>query len=89
MLKKSQDILFSRFFSSFFLLCYPKLQKKNLEFFFLNFFWVNLKDFFVKLISSFFSRFSFLEFFFLSFTYEEYRDFLCIEFLELFSLPKN
>jgi hypothetical protein len=43
----------------------------------------------VKLISKFFSRFSFLKFFFLSFTSTKSRDFLCTEFLELFSLPKK
>jgi len=63
MLKKSRER-----FSSFFLLCYPKLEKK-ISSFFLEFFWGD-HIFFVKLISSFFSRFSFLEFHFVLYFYK-------------------
>jgi hypothetical protein len=74
MLNKNLKIYFSRdlrllsFFSSFFLLCYPKLEKK-ISSFFLEFFWGD-HIFFVKLISSFFSRFSFLEFHFVLYFYK-------------------
>jgi hypothetical protein len=83
----SREIRFSSFFSSFVL---PKTrEKKSRDFFSRDFLGLTSQKKNVKLISRFFSIFSFLEFFLLSFTYKKSRDFLCTEFLELFSLPKK
>jgi hypothetical protein len=50
----SRELHFSSFFSRFFVLCYPNLEKKNLEFFFSSFFGVNLAKFFCEVNLEFF-----------------------------------
>jgi hypothetical protein len=84
-----RDLRFSSFFSRFFVLCYTNLEKKNLEFFFSSFFGVNLKKKNCEVNLEFFLEIFISRFFYLSFTSTKSRDFLCTEFLELFSLPKN
>ena len=72
MLKKSRDLCFL----SFFLLCYPKLKKKNLEFFFLKFFWVNLTTFFCEAnLESFLEISIFLVFFSVLYFYRNLKIF--------------
>jgi len=50
---------------------------------------VNLANFFCEVNLEFFLEIFISRIFFLSFTSTKSRDFLCIEFLELFSLSKN
>jgi hypothetical protein len=67
----------------------PKSREKKSEFFSSSFFGVNLTKNFCEVNLEFFLEIFISRVFFLSFTSTKARDFLSIEFLELFSLPKN
>jgi hypothetical protein len=81
MLKKSRELFFSRFtFLELFPPMLPKTREKKSRVFLLEIIWGCLQKQIVKLISSFYSRISFLKLFLLSFTSMRNLKVFCEEF---------